>query len=97
MEALSMLTIGNIALRARVQGARERLVAAIATAQAGCTPGTREWPLGIREALRPSIRQWPIRNVIDSEVDLRFSDYGCLPESLCYANCVGLETRKAPD
>jgi len=32
MEALSTLTIGNNVLRVRVQGAQERLVAAIATA-----------------------------------------------------------------
>ena len=45
MEALSALTIGNNVLRARVRGSQERLVAAIATAQAGCTPGTRGWRL----------------------------------------------------
>ncbi len=42
MEALSTLTIGNNVLRVRAQGAQERLVAAIATAQAGCTPATGE-------------------------------------------------------
>jgi hypothetical protein len=40
MEALSGLTIGNNVLHARVQGAEERLVAALATAQDGCTPAT---------------------------------------------------------
>jgi len=40
MEALSTLKIGKNVLRVQVQGAQQRLVAAIATAQAGCTPGT---------------------------------------------------------
>jgi hypothetical protein len=75
MEALSALTIGNNVQRARVGGAQERLVAAIATAQAGCTPGIRGWALGIRESLRLSIRWWPVRNQTP-EVDLYFSDYG---------------------
>jgi hypothetical protein len=38
MEALSTLTIGNNAMRVRVQGTQERSVAAVVTAQAGCTP-----------------------------------------------------------
>src|SRR5260370_35138674 len=42
MEALSTPTIGNNVRRVRAQGAQERLVAAIATAQAGCTPATGE-------------------------------------------------------
>jgi hypothetical protein len=42
MEALSTLTIGNNVQRARVQGALERLAAAIATAPAGCTPATED-------------------------------------------------------
>jgi hypothetical protein len=42
MEALSTLTIGNNVQLVRAQGAQERLVAAIATAQAGCTPTTGE-------------------------------------------------------
>jgi len=42
MEALSTLTIGNNVLRARVQGAQEQLVVAIATGQAGCTPATED-------------------------------------------------------
>jgi hypothetical protein len=41
MEALSTLTIGNNVLRVRVRAAQERLVAALATAQAGYTPATR--------------------------------------------------------
>jgi hypothetical protein len=73
MEALSALTIGNNVQRARVGGAQERLVAAIATAQAGCTPGIRGWALGIRESLRLSIRWWPVRNQTP-EVDLYFPD-----------------------
>ena len=40
MEALSRLTIGSNVLHVRVQGAEERLAAALATAQAGCTPAT---------------------------------------------------------
>jgi hypothetical protein len=40
MEELSMLMIENNAMRVQVQGARERLLAAIATAQAGCTSAT---------------------------------------------------------
>ena len=75
MEALSALTIGNNVQRARVRGAQEQLVAAIATAQAGCTPGIRGWALRIRESLRLSIRWWQVRNQTP-EVDLHFSDYG---------------------
>jgi len=41
MEALSTLTIGKYVLRVRVQGPRERRDAAIATAQAGCTPAAK--------------------------------------------------------
>jgi hypothetical protein len=73
MEALSAPTIGNNVQLALVRGAQERLVAALATAQAGCTPGIRGWALGIREALRLSIRWWPVRNQTP-EVDLYFSD-----------------------
>jgi len=42
MGALSTLTIGSSALHARVRGAKERLAAAHATAQAGCTPAARD-------------------------------------------------------
>jgi len=42
MEALSTPTIGTNVLRARAQGSPKRLVAAFATAPAGCTPTTRE-------------------------------------------------------
>jgi len=42
MEALSTLTTGNNVQRVRAQGAQERLVAGIATAQAGCTSTTGE-------------------------------------------------------
>jgi hypothetical protein len=42
MEALSTLTIGNNVGRVRAQGAQERRVAALATAQAGCTLATGE-------------------------------------------------------
>src|SRR5712691_9977961 len=40
MEALLTLTTGNNVLRVRTQGAQERIVAASATAQAGCIPAT---------------------------------------------------------
>src|SRR5437762_13746323 len=42
MEALSAPTIGTNVLRARAQGSPKRLVAAFATAPAGCTPTPRE-------------------------------------------------------
>src|SRR2546427_12444214 len=42
MEALSTLAIGNNVQRVQAQGAQERLVAANATAQAGCTSTTGE-------------------------------------------------------
>ena len=42
MEALPTLTIGNNVPNVRAQGSQERLVAALATAQAGCTPATGE-------------------------------------------------------
>src|SRR6266446_2119327 len=42
MEAHSTLTIGNSVHRVQAQGAQEQLVAANATAQAGCTPTTGE-------------------------------------------------------
>jgi hypothetical protein len=57
MEALSTLTIGNNVLRVRVQGAQERLVAASATAQAGCTPGTGD---GARTNTRLPLRGRPM-------------------------------------
>jgi hypothetical protein len=41
MEVLSPLTIGSNALRARVQGTEERVVADLATASAGCTSATK--------------------------------------------------------
>ena len=53
MEALSTLTIGNNVMRVRVQGTQERPVAAVVTAQAGCTPATGE-ALGDREAYTAS-------------------------------------------
>jgi hypothetical protein len=53
MEALSTLKIGKNVLRVQVQGAQQRLVAAIATAQAGCTPGTGD---GARKNTRLPLR-----------------------------------------
>jgi hypothetical protein len=57
MEALSTLKIGKNVLRVQVQGAQQRLVAAIATAQAGCTPGTRD---GARTNTRLPLRRRPL-------------------------------------
>jgi len=39
---LSTLMIGNNVMGVQVRGAKERLVVALATAQAGCTPATED-------------------------------------------------------
>src|SRR5690348_4314657 len=54
METLTTLTIGNDVMRVQVQGAQERPAAAVATAQAGCTPATED-TARMTWSLRPSL------------------------------------------
>ncbi|SRR5712691_6662353 len=83
MEAHSTLTTGNNVLRVRARGAQERIVAAIATAQAGCTPATGE---GARTNTRHAERSSGDRQVLESqpghdEIPIRRNTYRGLAAS----------------